>query len=73
MIAKAVQTERAEFLSQYQDRTDSEGRPYSFLHSRAANDLMVDFCKKNDIPCIDLLSQFRKDYSEGAMDFFFKR
>jgi hypothetical protein len=27
LIAKAVQTELAEFLSQYQDMTDSEGRP----------------------------------------------
>jgi hypothetical protein len=27
LITKAVQTELAEFLSQYQDMTDSEGRP----------------------------------------------
>ncbi len=27
MIGKAVQTELAEFLSQYQDMTDSKGRP----------------------------------------------
>ncbi len=27
LIKKAVQTELAEFLSQYQDMTDSEGKP----------------------------------------------
>ena len=47
--------------------------PDSFLHSRAANDLMMGFCKKNNIPCIDLLDQFREAYSEGAKDLFFRK